>query len=241
MSDQWLTRAFAATKTFLPTPVSSFLKSVASAAAGPMIWAYRTGFLRSCFARAAVSRKGSALPWYTYPAIDFLRFRNFQSRSILEFGGGQSSVWWAKRARNVLTLEGDPAWFERIRTQMPENVKLVLVPMPDVRTNVEAVARVLETQENPRFDVAVIDGLYRREMVDFALKYRSADGVVICDNSDGYGFHERLQDSGLSRVDFHGNAPGLALPNVTSMYFDPGNCFLFDARVPIERDGWQGL
>ncbi|MGC1360796.1 MAG: hypothetical protein WA826_06450, partial [Silvibacterium sp.] len=65
--------------------------------------------------RAAVSKNGEPIPWYTYPIIDFLSDRDFKNKNILEFGGGQSTLWWAKRARRVVTFEGKREWHDRIR------------------------------------------------------------------------------------------------------------------------------
>ncbi len=235
--DSLLSRLYKPIREALPKGLANFVRSCGSAILGPLLWATRTGFIRSCFAMAAVTRRGAALPWYTYPAIDFLRGRSFEGRRVLEFGGGQSSLWWAARAAHVLTLEGDAAWFERIKGGMPKNVDLVLVDMLDTAANVADVERVL-AKSQLLFDVVIIDGLFRREMVDFALKYLASDGVLICDNADGYGFYERLRDSGLGRVDFYGNSPGLALPNVTSMFFRPSGSFVLSAAHPIAWDRW---
>ena len=56
----------------------------------------------------AVDKKGDPIPWYTYPAIDFLLLRDYRDKNILEFGSGQSTLWWAARAKFVLSLEEDP-------------------------------------------------------------------------------------------------------------------------------------
>jgi hypothetical protein len=214
------------------------LRKVGAAVLGPWIWAIRTGYLRSCFAQAAVSKSGGPLPWYTYPAIDFLRNRDFSGRSVLEFGGGQSSIWWGGKAERVITLEGDKDWLDRIRSHVPPNVELVMVSMASVQENIASVGKVLADLGNQTFDIIIIDGLFRREMIDFALRHLSSDGAIICDNAEGYGFHERLADSGLFRVDFCGNAPGVIMPHVTSIYFRPGSCFLFSSAIPIAWDRW---
>ncbi|MFT6408402.1 MAG: hypothetical protein ACJAQ6_001820 [Arenicella sp.] len=53
---------------------------------------------------SAVARDVSAIPWYTYPSIDFLKFRDFSNKTVLEFGGGQSTLWRASKASSVVTL-----------------------------------------------------------------------------------------------------------------------------------------
>lgn len=241
MQDDLLSKLYKPVAAMLPTGLANFVRSCGAVLIGPVVWAMRTGYWRSCFARAAVTRQGAPLPWYTYPAIDFLRGRSFDGRSVLEFGGGQSSLWWAARASKVLTLEGDERWFNRIKGGMPENVDLRLVDMKDREANIAAVDRVLRNDRQQRFDVVVIDGLFRREMVDFALMFLTNDGALICDNADGYGFHDRLMNSGLLRVDFYGSSPGLVLPNVTSVYFRPEGCFLMSSANRISWDKWSHM
>lgn len=68
---------------------------------------YKKGHFRSSFAMVAVDRNWRPLPWYTYPCIEFLRFHNFSGKRVLEFGAGQSTIWWASIAQLVLALKGD--------------------------------------------------------------------------------------------------------------------------------------
>jgi len=65
----------------------------------------------------------------TYPAIDFLAQRDFHNCDVLEFGGGQSTLWWSAKARSVLTIERDAAWFARLRSQVGPNVSLHHIPV----------------------------------------------------------------------------------------------------------------
>ncbi len=233
MTQTAIQRAFAPLKRCLPNWVSNPIRSVATAVLGPILAAHRTGYFRSAFKMAAVSKTGQPLPWYTYPSIDFLKHRSYEGKIILECGGGQSTLWWAKRARHVVSFEGDGAWYEKIKRQMPSNVDLFHVSMETKEINVSEVTRTLEAMPHSKYDVIVIDGLYRSAMIPIALSRLSDDGIVICDNAEGYGFYEGFKDSGLWRVDFFGNAPGVVLPHATSIYFRPSSCFIFDARFPI--------
>jgi len=151
---------------------------------------------------------------------------------VLEFGGGQSTLWWAERAKSVVTLEGDKDWYEKIKGNMPDNVDLSYVSMESKEANVSQVKESLSEKSYEEYDVIIIDGLYRFEMIDIAINYLKDDGIIICDNAEGYGFYEGFKDRGLSRVDFFGNAPGVVLPHSTSIYFRPTS-FVFQAVFPI--------
>jgi predicted O-methyltransferase YrrM len=154
----------------------------------------------------------------------------YNGREVLEFGGGQSSLWWAGRADRVVTLEGDKVWHDKISERMPGNVDLFLVSMADMASCVADVRNVLKNYG--RFDVIVVDGLYRAEMMKIAAEVLSADGAIVCDNAEGYGVDQVFKDSDLRRVDFFGYAPGVVNPHCTSMLFGQ-DCFLLSPAYPI--------
>jgi hypothetical protein len=180
----------------------------------------------------AVSKDGKPLPWYTYPIIDFLKYRTFEGKVVLEFGGGQSTLWWAARASHVVTLEGDYEWHNKIKQTMPANVDLHYVLMTDPATNVSQVNDVLASKPLQEYDVIIIDGLYREEMVAIACRFLAPNGIIICDNSEGFEIYDRFKERGLDRVDFYGNSPGVVLPHCASIYFKSSS-FVFDPAIPI--------
>ena len=186
----------------------------------------------------AVSRHGEPLPWYTYPTIDFLKHRTYENKMILEFGGGQSTLWWAARAKHVVTMEGDRGWYETIKDTMPANVDLFHIEMDSPAGCVAGVEQALATVPLPKFDVVVIDGLYRYEMIEVACQRLAPEGVIICDNAEGYGFYEGFRSREFARVDFFGNAPGVLLPHCTSVFFKPDS-FLFRPQFPIPDIGTE--
>lgn len=233
MTHTVIQQIFSPLKRFLPSWVCNLIRSIGTAFIGPVLAAYRTGYLRSAFKMAAVAKNGDPIPWYTYPAIDFLKYRDYADRIILEFGGGQSSLWWAARARLVVTFEGEKKWYDKIKMDMPDNMDLCYVSMEFRQRTVSKIIYELGQKAYSVFDVIIIDGLYREEMVQIALDFLSENGIIICDNAEGYGFYEAFKESGLWRVDFFGNAPGVVLPHSTSIYFRPSSCFLFDAKYPV--------
>lgn len=225
-------RAFAPVRRLLPPWLANPIRNIATALLMPALVSYRTGHFRSSLKMAAVSRDGEPIPWYTYAAIDFLRGRSFKGKSVLEFGGGQSTLWWAARAASVVTFEEDRAWHDRIKTGMPANVELHHVDRATGLRDDTQVSAVLAARGVECYDIVVIDGLTREQLFDIACRYLAPDGILICDNSEGYGFMEGLRDRGLLRADFYGNAPGVLLPHCTSIYFS-ATSFAFDASIPI--------
>ncbi len=232
MTQTNIQRAFDPCKKFLPNWMSNFVRSLFTAIGTPVRFSVKSGHFQSSFKKCAVTSKGAPIPWYTYPCTDFLRQRSYEGKSILEFGGGQSTIWWAHRAKNIVTFDGDQDWYDRIKGNMPANVDLHLVSMDSPDRCVLEVNKLLDAGNYGKFDVIIIDGLFRFQMIDIARKAMANSGAIICDDADGYGFYEGFKDSGLNRVDFFGYAPGVILPHCSSIFFGNGS-FLFDPHHPI--------
>jgi hypothetical protein len=69
--------------------------------------------------------KGHPIPWITYPALDYLSQLDFSRACVLKYGGGQSSLWWAKRAESVSTVEEGAEWAEKLRRPAPDNLTVM--------------------------------------------------------------------------------------------------------------------
>ena len=228
----WLRRGFAPFNKYLPTSISQPIRSVVTAIVTPIRFSVVTGHFSSSFKRAATGRSGQPLPWYTYPAIDFLSQRNFKDASILEFGGGQSTLWWSSRSRSVTTIEENLEWYSRLRSQIAQNVSLHHVPADMGARDIGNVRTVLYSEKIKKFDIVIIDGHLRSELVPLAFEVLAENGVIIFDNSDGYGCYEALNKFDCSRIDFYGFAPGVSMRHCTSVAFK-GKPLLLNSDIKI--------
>lgn len=184
---------------------------------------------------AAVDKNGRPLPWYSYPCIDFLKSRSFKDKKILEFGGGQSTLWWASRAEYVVTFEADEKWVARILKLKPSNIAVHQVTTDSQPGLLEKVRRTCADNGYTPFDVVIIDGLWwRKALIPISIELLSETGVIIFDNADQveFGVYEGFIDSGLKRVDFVGIAPGTLSQDCTSIIFG-SDAFVFEAKHPI--------
>ena len=207
-------------RSLVPRNAFSVLRRVGTALLTPAMFSVQQGHLRSALAGRAVTSHGEPLPWYTYPAIHFLSGKDLSNYSVLEFGAGQSTLWWAAHARTVVSLEEDPEWYRNVSAQVPPNVSLHLVPV-----NLTGAEQLLSDQ---KFDLIIIDGLDRFLCAQLAVRHLvSEGGSVLLDNSDGYWGEEvgrypildLFRDRGFQRVDFFGYAPGVIRPHCTSLFF----------------------
>jgi len=216
----------------MPTRLFSALRGVGKALAGPIIFSYETGHFRAAIGSRAVDRHGAPQPWYTLPAIEFLRHQDLTDKRVLEWGAGQSTIWWGRHARTVRSFESDESWYSRLRPMVGPNVELHLTS-----NDLAAVDPVL----GGPYDLIVVDGLDRFACAQRSVAVLAPDGGIIFDNSDGYwGPHgqypviDLLRSRGFSRVDFYGFGPGEIVPHCTSVFFRD-SCFLFRNPTPPVR------
>jgi len=216
----------------LPRPIWDILRKTANSVLGPVHFSFETGHLRSSLKSGAVDRHGQPLPWYTYPAIQTLLRKDFSQMRVLEWGGGQSTLFWAKRAGTVTTLESDPEWYDWLSEKLSSKVSLHLVK--------EDISDAEEYLRGKNFEIIVIDGLDRWKCAKRSVDLLAHDGLLIVDDAErncgpkpGYGFIELYREAGLSRIDFFGYSPGNTTQHCTSMFFRD-SCFLIrDGRHPV--------
>jgi len=230
-SDDALHRFSAAVKRLFPTALWRPLRALGTGLLAPWRFAFRTGHFRSSLAMSARAADGTAIPWYTYPAIDFLAQRDFGERHVLEFGGGQSTVWWSRRARSVLTFEENAGWMARVRREVGANATLYHVPI-DGADPMGEIRGLIAANPVTKFDVIVVDGHLREKAVALAFEYLAPGGALLLDNAEGYGFYEETSRHDCRRIDFFGFAPGVVMRHCTSLVF-VGDCFLLSQKIPI--------
>jgi hypothetical protein len=66
--------------------------------------------LRSAAQRRPVNPDGEPVPWYTYPAIEYLRQLDFSNAAVFEYGSGHSTLFWSIAARRVVSVVDEDRW-----------------------------------------------------------------------------------------------------------------------------------
>lgn len=161
------------------------------------------GQWRSIRERMAVDATGGAVPWYTYPAIEYLSSFDFENCDVFEFGSGNSSSFWASRARSVVSVESDEEWFKAVDQNKQPNQSLLYVA--DAPGYVSSLA-----EQGRLFDVIVVDGKWRDQCVQEAPGHLRPGGMIVLDNSDRMLEQEccnALRKQGFIQVDFSGFGP----------------------------------
>jgi hypothetical protein len=169
------------------------------------------------------------LPWYTYPAIEYITQFDYAGKKVFEWGMGNSTLFWAARAGGVSSVEDDDAWFRRIGTGRPDNAELFFAKQKE--DYVQAIARA-----GASYDVIVIDGSHRYACAEVAGRYLKEGGFIILDNSDWFPNACRiLRESGLIQIDFSGFGPFNGYAWCTSLFLKKNLDFkrLCDTVEPV--------
>jgi hypothetical protein len=164
---------------------------------------------------------GSPLPWFSYPAIDFLAPRVAATASVFEYGAGNGTLWWAARVQRVVAVEHDIGWYERLLPVAPRNVKLIYIDLDDGDRYMQAPATTGE-----RFDVVVIDGRKRVECAREAVQALKPDGVIIWDDMVRERYREganQLHSKGFKSICFGGLGPGGVVDHGTTVFYRATN------------------
>jgi predicted O-methyltransferase YrrM len=115
--------------------------------------------------------------------------------SVLELGSGRSTVWFARRAGSVLSLEDNEYWYPRTRERLQEaGIANVELRLRAVETFPEEVA----AQPDASFDLVVMDFLEapsvtRIDALKPAMKKVRPGGYLLLDDSDRPGYGEAFQ------------------------------------------------
>lgn len=187
-----------------------------------------SGWLNSLAQGKPVDRNGAPVPWFTYPAIDFLTQIIKPTWRVFEWGSGYSTLWWARHVRTVTSVEDNQGWYDVMHPQMPTNASVLWRGEPTAY--VGAIG-----EQTGQFDLVVIDGSSRNECARIVTEHMTDSGVIVFDNSD-VAIHqegvEYLKGRGWRRLDFFGLIPSYYYKNCTSIFYrDPAS---------IEPANWPG-
>lgn len=160
-------------------------------------------------------------PWLTQSIIFFLRNRISTDLRVFEWGCGNSTLYWSKRVKQVVSIEHNRGWYEIIKNDIPKNVELRYVPL-EYDGEYSKQANV----SGDEYDIVVIDGRDRVRCAKNAVEALGEKGVIIWDNTErnyyveGFNF---LKEKGFKQIEFRGFTYGITEElNVTSIFYRPG-------------------
>jgi len=179
----------------------------------PATFTYALRYARRCidlYERKQPDPLSEARPWMCFPAVEQLdRLLNAGSR-VFEYGSGTSTIYFAKRAREVVSIEHEQSWHQRLLAELDRrrltNVRYELVePAVDpgfdrsstadpsayvsdderyAGKTFRSYAQAIDSYPNEYFDLVVVDGRARPSCILHARDKVRLGGVLLLDQSE---------------------------------------------------------
>ena len=116
-------------------------------------------------------------PWISYDAQARLARHLTPASRVLEFGSGMSTLWFAARAGQIVSIEHHREWHGMIKAMLPQGAAI------DYRLATDP-ATYCAVADEPEFDLVLVDGRFRDQCVAAGLKVLRPGGILYLDNSD---------------------------------------------------------
>ncbi len=140
-------------------------------------------------------------PWITRDAIIFLEKILTKDMTILEYGCGTSTSWYAERCKYLTSIEHNKKWFEHVYKYLQfKNIKNV-----DLR-HIDICNGYIDIIDNMgKFDLICIDGRRRSECIKHSHTHVKIGGYLLLDNAERGRYQQAIKDhlSKWKRLDFH--------------------------------------
>lgn len=165
------------------------------------------------------------LPWLTWCCVEFLEEFLRPGMAVLEYGGGGSTLYFARKGCRVVTVEGYRHWSRLIRARLDETlgsaasaveIREIAGINDDEPPQDEYVRQV---HNGGPWDLILVDGAHRLACLKAARDELRPNGVLIFDNADfeEYGEVPKLLPD-FERQSFSGLGVGRRWTTQTDVY-----------------------
>lgn len=209
-----------------------FIRGFFTAISTTFILQREYGHFLSATLWSAVDKKGDPIPWFSYPAIEYLSQFDLSDKTVFEYGSGNSTIFWGKRTKKVISVEDDKNWFNKIKNQyFGKNV--IFLYCPEKQAYVNSI-----NNYKLSFDIIVIDGSHRAECARIVIRKLKKGGMVIFDNADWDPKTAKfLREQRLIEVDMAGFSPINHRVSTTSLFLRRDFNFKPISRQPLGGPG----
>ena len=185
-------------------------------------------------------------PWITFSSIEFLEKILTKDMIVYEYGTGGSTLFFAKRAKKVYSVEHDKEWFERVSKVIeqkgyknwhgvlskPISTSLLLdrnssdldncmSSSPEFQgQSFKSYVTNIDLYPDSYFDLIFIDGRARCSCFKQAISKIKNNGYIVWDNTDRQAYFQTIQEAPryLEFIDFPGASPYVDFFTRTSVW-----------------------
>lgn len=137
-------------------------------------------------------------PWMVPAFVEWIEPRLTKEMTVWEFGSGNSTLWFARRVKQISTVEHHKLWADALRPIRSKNTAHWFIP-----ANVEDHYPFIHPSTlSP--DILIVDGMQRDACIQNALPQLKPNTLIILDNSESEAIasQELLHQQGWNRLDF---------------------------------------
>jgi predicted O-methyltransferase YrrM len=167
------------------------------------------------------------MPWITYGSIEWIEKYLSKDMRVFEWGSGGSTIFFARRVREVVSIEHDYNWYIKVKKHLKEknlnqNVEEIF-KKPQKRHKIRRYKSINKKYKNysfkeyclsiskypdEYFDLILVDGRARADCMKEALKKVKKGGCIVLDNSERKRYWKNIKNlQRLKRIDFKGIGP----------------------------------
>jgi len=132
-------------------------------------------------------------PWLTKQANSILSTLLKPTDVGLEWGSGRSTIWLARRIKQLTSIEHDESWYKVVSIKLKEanisNTNLLLCKVDErhEKPRESPYVQVLNTFSKESLDFVLIDGKYYRDVcANMVLEKICSGGIIVIDNANWY-------------------------------------------------------
>ena len=134
------------------------------------------------------------VPW-TSPA-SILIFDKILDKTMsgFEYGSGRSTLFFAKKLKDLVSVEHDEGWYNLVSDQVRalNNVEYLLIK-PSIQndiTDYSDYADIIKKYNDNSFDFILVDGRWRVTCIKNAIPKLRSGGILVLDNSEREAYKE---------------------------------------------------
>lgn len=161
---------------------------------------------------SSINGNNEPIPWFTYPCIEYISQLDLKDKIVLEWGMGNSTLFFSKRCKTIDSIEHNVEWFNKIREKLSPNSFGHLVTEDEYSKFPFTLKK--------KFDLIIVDGIKRKACLENAVDLVIDNGIIIFDNSDrNPEYCKLMREKGFLQVDFHGFGPIVNFTTSTTIFF----------------------
>ena len=174
------------------------------------------------------------VPWWTYGAIDAVEsWLAAQAEPVraFEWGSGASTIWLAKRAGEVRSVEHHRGFGEMIQEELADTPNATLDIVEPVESRAPEIGSAKEghgrldfsryvhhiDDVGGEFGLIVVDGRAREACLTAALGHLTDDGIIVFDNTLRRRYRAAIAAAPVVETVYRGLTPTLPYPDQTSI------------------------